>query len=243
MKNVSVILVLLSCCGMGLPQSQAVQQGIGLFYSARFEEAAQVLQAAVLDGTLSKSELFTAHLYIAFSRIRLNAEAETVRLNFSAAVKADPAQQPDPGKTPPDLYEQFAAVRNSLVGGLLVLSDPPEASVLLMEPVAGVMVNGYTPITFSSLLQGEYELVVSKDGYLTHTETVNILAGQSDTLIVSLAQKKPLLSAAKKRWIVLGGGGLLLTTAILASIPWAGEGEEPKPTPDLPVPPNRPGRP
>jgi hypothetical protein len=220
-----------------------VQQGVELFFSARFEEAVQILQTAVINGNLTPAQLFTAYLYIAFSRIRQNAENETIRLNLEAAIKADPSQKLDAIKTPPDLYEQFENLRKNILARLAVFSNPPAASVLLMAPKQGKVINGSTPGVFTDLLAGEYQLVVARDGYNTASQTVTLMPGKQDTVVFELIQKKSIINRVNKRWLAWGGGGLVLTTAILASIPWSKEEEKPKTQPDLPLPPNRAGKP
>jgi hypothetical protein len=243
-KLLVIVLVFQSLESSGQAISQAnVERGIELFYMAQFDEAAQILQSAVISGTLSKSDLFSAHLYIAFCRIRQNADAGTIHLNFLAAIKADPSRELDAVKTPPDLCEQFTDVRRSVLGDVMVISDPPGASVILMEPKAGTFVNNYTPVLFPNLFDGDYQLIIAKDGFLSQTQAISVMPGKVDTVLITLDKKKSVFDKINKRWLAIGGGGVLLTTAIVALLPGDNQGSKPKKYPDLPLPPGRPGKP
>ncbi len=210
-------------------------QGIEEFYSARFEAAIESLQDVADSRLSSQDDLFAAHIYLAFCYIRQNADEALIRRHFVAAIQANSSVELDPNRIPPDLFEQFEAIRKTLVGGLIVQTDPPDATAILVEPEMGRQINKDAPASFPHLLQGTYGLIISKTGYKLQTSSINVRPGATDTVVVTLARRN---AAFYTRWWAWGGG-LAFATAMLIY----GAGEEPKqekiPT-DLPDPPTRP---
>jgi|GEM_PF-1000351 len=215
--------------------NKTLLQGIEEFYSARFEDAIKSLQEVSTSLLSSQDDLFAAHVYLAFCYIRQGADEATIRQHFLAAVQANSSIELDPNRIPPDLFEQFEAVRNTLVGGLIVQSTPPEATAILVEPETGRQINKDVPASFPHLLQGTYSLIISKPGYKLQTTNVKVRSGATDTVLVTLARKKP---AFYTRWWAWGGG-LAFATAMLIYGAGEEQGKE-KVQSDLPGPPARP---
>ncbi len=233
-----VAIAVLFCPRSAQPQTtinQTLLQGIEEFYSARFEDAIKSLQEVTTSLLSTQDDLFAAHVYLAFCYIRQGADEAVVRQHFIAAIQANSTIDLDPNRIPPDLFERFVAIRETMVGGLIVRTNPPEATAILVEPETGRQINKDTPASFPHLLQGTYGLIVSKAGYKLQTNSIKVRPGATDTVLVNLAKKS---SAFYTRWWAWGGG-LAFATALLIY----GAGEEPskeKVQSDLPGPPARP---
>ena len=211
--------------------------GINLFYSARFEQAIQIFREKIIANTLNDENLFAAHLYLAFSLKRQNADQELIKLHLKNAIKAKPDNTLDPNKFPPDLYDIFINAREQLLGNLVIITEPLQSAVILIEPKKSKIKNKYSPATFSNLFQGPYEVVITKDGYLSQTGLMEVRPGMTDTLVVHLKERQNQL--LKKWWT--WGSGLALTTAFVIYKAVSGDeaSETPAATP-LPSPPGRP---
>ncbi len=216
-----------------------VIEGIKAFYMADFEGARRILQNALINDRLEDDDLFAAHVYIAFSYMREEIQPETARLHIVRAITSAPQVELDQEKIPPDLYEQYMQVRESLVGTIFVETDPDSAAVLLLEPTKGLVMNRTSPVVFGNLLQGNYQIVLSKDKYASKTVDVQLSPGAQDTVSAVLLEKRT--SFFKKYWYV--GAGAVATTALIYAVTRGGDdGSSNPPTPidDLPGPPDRP---
>jgi len=217
--------------------SKIVQSGIEAFYTADFEAAKTTLQDAVIDAPLSNHDLFYAHLYIAFCNIRLARDLEAVRLHFIRAIKMRPDIELDPMKISPDLYDRFVAVRNEIISSLVVLTEPENASVVVIEPLTEAVLSKQSPAIFRNLLEGHYQVLISMQGYLTWSRTVELKAGISDTLSITLVQEKKSFFA--RIWPY--GAGAVAASAIVFAVTQMNKPEAVPPLkPDLPGPPDRP---
>jgi hypothetical protein len=214
-----------------------VAKGIEAFYAADFEESMRILQNAIINEPLGDEELFFAHLYVGFCHIRLGSDAATVRLYFQRAITLLPDRELDPMRIPPDLYDAFIAVKNSLLGAIIVHSDPLDATAILINPKGNKVDRKSTPALFRNLLENSYQVVVSKSGYDTFSTDARVSAGVSDTLNVTLLKRQK--SFVAKYW-PYGAGAIAAGAAIIAII--SGGGDEPsmKPPTTLPDPPARP---
>lgn len=233
--------MILSCAICKSSQAQTISnkalvQGIEEFYSAQFEESIRTLREVAASLLSSKDELFAAHLYLAFCYIRQNGDSMTVRQNFVKAILANPNISLDPNRIPPDLYNQFKEIHKSMVGGLVVQTDPAEATVMLVEPEEGRQINKDAPAHFPSLLEGTYSLIISKEGYKLQTTSAKVTPGATDTVSINLAKKS---SAFYTRWWAWGGG-LALATALAIYESGNQQSQKEKPAGDLPDPPQRP---
>ncbi len=215
---------------------KVVQQGINEFYAAHFEKAIQTLQDAVVNNELGPADQFNAHLYIAFSHIRQNADPDHVKLNMIEAIKAAPDVELDEKKIPPDLIAHYNQMRSNLLGNVLIVSDPPNVSALLIDK-EDKLVNEYTPALFEHLFLGEYDLVLAKDGYTTLTAGVNVQPGKTDTLLYTMVKKEV---PFYKNWYYIGGAGAAATGLLLIWQPWNGGDDGKNPVSNLPAPPARP---
>lgn len=210
--------------------------GIEAFYSARFEESIRILEQAIESDSLNNDELFSAHIYIAFSFLRQGVGQEIARHHFEQAIKVNPNAVLDQKIIPPDLYEQFEQVRQRLFGNLVVETEPPGASVILIDPVDGRVVNRTTPALFDRLfLQREYKLIVTKDGYVGVNRNVSVTASTTDSMRVILEKKKTFFN----RWWAWGSG-LAIATAIVIFDMAGKEGTPESKSKELPEPPKRP---
>jgi len=237
-----IVFAILGCSAKSLTaqviSNKTVQRGVEAFYMADFEAAKSLLQEAVIDAPLAGQDLFYAHLYIAFSNIRLERDLDAVRLHFLRAIKIKPDLELDPMKIPPDLYDRFAAVRRATISSIVIITQPPTASAVVIDPETEVVSNKPTPAIFRNVLEGTYQVLVSKEGFHTWARDVTVAAGVSDTLSITLLKKKKTFFA--KAW-PYGAGAVAAGAIIYAATQPRGRGTETPPMkPDLPGPPERP---
>lgn len=213
--------------------SDLLKQGIEYFYVARFDEAVLTLRQAIKAGGLNKTELFDAYVHIGFSLIRSNGQGMLIDQAFAQAIKIDATRNLSSAKVPPDLIQRFDEVRNKIVGGLVVIVRPPEASVLLLQPDYNIELVGIAPANFNDLLIGEYNLLISKSKYQTALKTTMLKPGKVDTLYVILNEKpKPFY----RQWWAWGSG-LAIASAAVTYFALSGQETEPPEGPkELPPP-------
>lgn len=213
--------------------SDLLKQGIEYFYVARFDEAILTLRQAIKAGGLNKTELFDAYVHIGFSLIRSNGQGMLIDQAFAQAIKIDPARNLNSLKVPPDLIQRFDEVRGKIVGGLVVIVRPSEASVLMLQPDYNVELAGIAPAIFNDLLIGEYNLLISKSNYQTALKTTMLKPGKVDTMYVILNEKpKPFY----RQWWAWGSG-LAIASAAVTYFALAGKEAEPPASPkELPPP-------
>jgi hypothetical protein len=217
-------------------RSMKVIDGVKAFYMADFEGARTILQDALLYSRLSDEDLFAAHMYIAFAYLREEVEPETARLYIIKAIQTVPDVQLDVEKIPPDLYQYYVQIRQSIIGSLTISTTPEDASAVLIEPKKNRAQNLQTPGIFENLLEGSYNLLVSRPGFKSYSVIVDVAAGETKSIDVVLLEKNQ--TFLQKYWPY--GAGALAATAIVAVI--AGGKSEPQPpvSADLPTPPARP---
>jgi hypothetical protein len=214
-----------------------VKAGVDAFYQAEFEKSGLLLRAALASDSLSLSDRFDAHLYLAFTAIRENGHPDSSRAHLEQAVALDPNQDLDSNLIPPDLYEQYLIVRRSSMGGLVIRTQPPAAVAILYDRRSGRSISMKTPAHFVNLAKGEYDLLLHNEKYADVQKLLTIQSGRTDSLTVDL---QLLGKAWYKRWYTWSGGGaaVLLTWFVLSR-----ESGSDKPAPsetDLPMPPKRP---
>lgn len=219
-------------------RSIKVIDGVKAFYMADFQGARNVLQDALLYSRLGDEDLFAAHIYIAFSYLREEIEPETARLYIIKAIQTAPDVQLDAGKIPPDLYQQYMQIRQSIIGSLSIRTTPEDASAVLIEPTKNRALNLQTPGVFENLLEGRYNLLVSRPDLQSYSAVVTIAAGEAKAIEVVLLEKRQ--SFLQKYWPY--GAGALAATAIIVAVT-GGNGDTPPVAGDLPTPPVRPNRP
>jgi len=192
----------------------------------------------LLYSRLGDEDLFAAHIYIAFSYLREEIEAETARLYIIKAIQIAPDVQLDVGKIPPDLYQQYIQIRQSIIGSLSIRTTPEDASAVLIEPTKNRAQNLQTPGVFENLLEGRYNLLVSRPGSQSYSAVVTLAAGEAKSVEVVLLEKRR--SFLQKYW-PYGAGALAATVVIVAAA--GGKGDARPVAGDLPTPPIRPNRP
>ena len=68
------------------------------------------------------------------------------------------------------------------VGNLNIVSNPPEACICIDEAVQ----NATTPVTIADVPEGDYTLILTKDGYNDYITLVTITNGQTTTISADL---------------------------------------------------------
>jgi hypothetical protein len=129
---------------------------------------------------------------------------------FAEAVKLNPTRNLSSFKIPPDLIQAYEDVRKKMLGGLVVHAYPPESSIMLLQTENNIELVGVSPAYFNDLLAGEYNILISKPKYDSSLRTIQIEAGKTDTIRVTLFEQK--VPIYKKWWA--WGGSIALATAI-----------------------------
>ncbi|MBN1480433.1 PEGA domain-containing protein [candidate division KSB1 bacterium] len=209
---------LVLCCWMSLAFCQnisheTVNRGIEAFFMANFDQAIQILQSAIIDHMLSEEERFYAHLYTGFSHIRQGDDFEIARSHFQQAITLDPRKDLDRTIIPPDLCDAYDAVRNSTLGCLFITSEPHNATVMLIEPKKNQIERQRTPAIYAHLPEKSYQILVTHEGYEIFSSRIEVLAGVSDTMHVTLTPKRKSLLG---RYWPYGAGVLALSAVFVA---------------------------
>jgi hypothetical protein len=125
--------------------------------------------------------------------------------------------------TPVPLPSGVAAV-------LEVTSRPSGATVSVDDAL-----RGQTPLRLDDLPPGEYRVIVTRDGYLEHTQVVTLLPAATDTISVTLtavAATQPVVEdsggGSKLKWILPLVGGAGAAAALAASSTAFGGGPVPE---------------
>jgi len=216
---------------------QRVLEGVSLFWEAKFEDAIEVLQEAIAHNALSKDELFSAHLYIGFSLLRLDGQPELIKQTFRQAVKANPQLKLDSFKIPPDLLNKFEEVRKGMICSFYITSDPIGAEIIGLSPEKEIKFKGLTPHFFEDLLVGTYDVIILKKEYQQKMWRASLSPAVVDTLDITLELKK---KSFFKKWLPWVAGGGVVAASVVAIVS-SKESSKTKPgLQDLPMPPDRP---
>ena len=216
---------------------QKVLKGEQLFWSAKFEEAIEVLREAIALHTLSQDELFSAYLYLGFSLVRLGGQSELIDQTFQQAVKAYPQLKLDSFKIPPDLLNRFEGIRKSMIGSVYITSNPTGAEVIGYNQEKERKFQGATPFLFEDLVTEIYDVLILKKDYQEKMWRINLSPAVVDTFDITLRlNEKPVY----KKWWTWAGGGVVIAS-IIAIVSTKESSKTPAmPSSDLPMPPNRP---
>ncbi len=242
-RGIPIAVAVLFACNLPIPFSaiaqtstgDQVRQGMQAFYEAEFEQALVYLQQALRDTTLTPSQRFDAHLYSAFSLIRQSGQQDSIRSQLVSAVTTDPSRELDANLMPPDLYEQYAFVRQSMMGGVRIITEPESAVAIFYDRRIGKSVSLNTPASFYNMISGDYELLIHLEGYRDYRQSVQVRPGKTDSLHVSLNH---LSRPWYKTWWAMGGAGVC---AALVWLVFQDDGSEATTKEgDLPLPPSRP---
>ncbi len=233
-------ILFLVCLNLGSAQetqySPKVENGLELFYQAEFDRAIDVL-GQVLDNPLAtQADLFMSRVYTAFALIRSGVESAVVDQMLQTAIRAYPAQSLDPMRTPPDLFKRFSSIRRTMMGDIVVKTEPADANVVLVDPEVGSKVSLTHPAVFSDLVNDQYQIAVTRKGYTEKILQVEVTGGKADTLVVSLEKQ----SVNWMRYAPWAGGAVLLGTLLATQLGGGGDDSDTPPSTVLPSPPNRP---
>ena len=168
------------------------------YFEGRFEESVRLLeplQATASDRDTRREVAF----FLGLNRFALGEE-ERGRSHFESAVRHDPTYEPPEELFNPTVVGQFASVRSTLVGRLVVESTPGGASVRVGADELGV-----TPLQVT-VLAGPQLVQLSLDGFLDEENRVDVRAGEDSNLTVTLRPANATASGGG------GGGGAPQTT-------------------------------
>ena len=216
---------------------QKVQEGVQLFWSAKFEEAIEVLQAAIALNTLSQDELFSAYLYIGFSLVRLDGQSELIEQTFRQAVRANPQLKLDSFKIPPDLFNRFEGLRKGIIGSVYITSNPIGAEVIGYNQEKEIKFQGETPCLFEDLLVETYDILLLNKDYQEKIFRFNLSPAVVDTFDITLRLNEKLFY--KKWWTWIGGGVVIASIIAIISTSESSKTQTMHSS-DLPMPPDRP---
>ena len=215
--------------------AELVRQGRNAFYQAEFEEAQGIMARVLSVPRLTTAERYEAHLYTAFSLIRLNGHPDSIRYHLARAMTIDPARELDANLIPPDLYEQYALVKASTMGGMRIHTHPVQAVAIFHDRRTGKSISMNTPAAFLNLAAGEYDLLLQAPGRQDVQTIIQVQPGRTDSLTFELIR---LTKPWYKTWWAWSSGG---ACAVLAWLVFSDQDENGKAANnDLPMPPSRP---
>lgn len=224
---------------------QHLIQGKKFFWEAKFDQAVTELEKVVETEGAKQEYLYDAHLYMGFILVRQNAPKSEIQETFGRAIRLDPQREVDTAVIPPDLAEAFHETQNQLVGCVYVKTDPDEVGIIGVKGDS-ILFNKMTPIRICELVESDFQLLLTRSGYEDQFVPLELTAGITDTLFVTLtpmvAELEQTETKSKKVWpwvfrggIIAAVGAVLYTTVIEAK---GNEGGN-----DLPGPPGRPEQP
>lgn len=124
LRGVLILAILAQLLGPAAAQEEnadPIQHGCDLYSQARFDEAVDVLEGALLQGSLSAEERFQARLCLARSYVKQGDES-AAKESFQSILRIDPTWEPDPFEIPPDEIAVFQQARKEIADELV----PPE---------------------------------------------------------------------------------------------------------------------
>lgn len=206
-------------------QDQALQnliQGKKFFWEAKFDRALTALRQVTQIPDAKREYLFEAFLYTGFVLLRQDAPLAEANSVFRQAINLDPRRRLDEMVIPPDLSEPFYDVRNQMVGCMYVITEPEEVDIVGVMGDS-VLFDETTPLLVCDLVTSNYQLLLSESGYEQEFIPLQLTAGKTDTVRVSLkqgfAQKGG--GGGKKsgmKWLIRGGvvaaAGLVIYTTV-----------------------------
>jgi hypothetical protein len=161
-----------------------IMHGKRLFWEAQFGQARAVLEKVLSSKDLKPAYRYDSHLILAFTLIRSGEPEALARPHFEAAIKLDLEKKPDPAKYPPDLVADYQQIYDQLVGCVYIDSDP-KSDFLIVEGDS-IHAKLKTPFRICELVQNNYQLLFSKDGYDKQLLPMPIKAGRTDTVMIKL---------------------------------------------------------
>jgi len=228
----------------GWSQDRALQQlihGKKYFWEAKFDQAIAALNNVIEADDVSKDNLFEAYLYHGFVLLRRNAPPSDAYAYFEKAIRLYPQRRIDDPVIPPDLIESFEQVRERLMGCYYVITEPPEADLMVIDGDS-VRSSHKTPVEICDLADTDYQLLLKKPGYESQFVPLNLRAGQTDTVNVALSTTtaKTVPSQGSRFWPWLVRGGVVAGAAAVLYLTVLDEGVGTETGEQLPGPPPRP---
>lgn len=251
MKNILAICLFGFCLtqtSSAFGQDKALQQlalrqlnqGKTFFWEAKFDQSLQALRQVIRIPDATTEHLLEAYLYIGFALTRQNASNSEVEAAFEQAIMLDPTRELDEEVIPPDLTDRFNSVRDELVGCLYITSEPRGVKLMVVQEDS-VLYHVPSPTVLCELADEDYQLLATKDGFEEHLYPLELIAGETDTLFVTLAQGLTSDKKGKKKvwgWVVRGSIAAATATVLyMTFVEGSGDGLA-----DLPGPPDRPSR-
>lgn len=218
----------------GQQADSTIEYGIQKFYQAEFEQSIDTLQSILVRKPLNQDQLFKTHLFIAFSKYRLDYIHDNIDMHLRQAVEAKPDTTLDRHKFPPDLYQRYVSIRNKTLGSCFITSNPDNASLIVVDLGTKRMREYTIPVLIYGKHSTKYSLLISKDNRKAHTETITIRSGKSDTLNISLEKDD---SSLLQRFWPYGAGVLLTGIFIIVQLNDSDSNNDKK---SIPLPPDRP---
>ncbi len=159
------------------PYEQWLIGGIERYEQAQFEEAIQLLNAA-LDGLTHTNNLARAHLYLGFSRRGRGDSQERIIAEFRDALRHDPdIELPlSVGHNHPIFGPMLEKTREEFTGTLTVNASPPHTQIMIIESGGKIINEGVGSINRCRLFKGPYTVKCTV-GDATNLKTVSIVPG------------------------------------------------------------------
>lgn len=237
----ATLVASLFLAGSAVAQDQALQKlihGKKFFWEAKFNQALTSLKQVTEIKDAKREYLFEAYLYTGFVLLRQKAPGSEVESVFSQAIRLEPRRKLDEMVIPPDLIEPFYDARNKLVGCLYIVTEPEEVDIIGVKGDS-VLFDETTPLQVCDLVDNDYQLLLSEEGYDQQFIPLKLNPGKTDTLHIALDRIYAQGGGKTGLKWALRGGILVAAGAVLYKTVIAGGDDAVE---DLPGPPARPDR-
>ncbi len=171
--------------------NQALAAARGAYESADFSQAIVLLDRLVQDlggglpGTLPVEEegVLTEALRLRGISYYNLGQMDAAEADFQRVLRLDPEHKLDAQLLSPKIVAAFEKVREQVTGLLIVKSDPPGARVFLGQSLVGA-----TPLDGVRVATGRYLLRVEKSGYASSEQPIEVAAGQTRPVELTLVR-------------------------------------------------------
>lgn len=203
----------------------------------RYDEAIAKLQKIIEEYSDSDEVLMRAYNELVFSLLkkrdgeqdpeksdRIYAEAET---EATRALKRYPNLTVDRVRIGESVRDLYRYVRTQIFGRLRVTSVPDTCRVFIDEELIGS-----TPLNIQYFPKGEYELLLTKSGFVDYSTDLTVLPNQANNMSPKLQKER-----TKKWWITRVFAPVAVGVGAIAALIIANQDEPPPPVvPDAPLP-------
>lgn len=168
------------------------------YKNGQFKEAISIYQK-IIDDLKEKKELaetrqdlFKTMISLAFTYFTIQ-ETDKARSQLHKLIELHPNQDLDVEIYPPAFARLFQDVQKSLLGQLVITTEPEACDVKIDSQAAGK-----TPLTLKNILRGDHTITAEKKGFLPRTEPFSVKAGETNSLSMILTKAEEIAVIEKE---------------------------------------------